>query len=142
MFALPKLKPSVIGFVLLYVAFCLSYIDRAAISIALAQIGKDFNLQASDLAIGTITMWSVFTVTTSFAWSLLSLIAIRFAFGIAEGGFPPAAIKAVSESFAKDDRPKMSALLISSNYAGSMIAPLIMAPLIIWLGWRHAFEVI
>ena len=51
MFALPKLKPSVIGFVLLYVAFCISYIDRAAISIALAQIGKDFNLQASDLGI-------------------------------------------------------------------------------------------
>jgi MFS family permease len=172
MFALPKLKPSVIGFVLLYIAFCISYIDRAAISIALAQIGKDFNLQASDLGIvisafflgyaamqvpggwladrigskyvviGTIAMWSVFTVTTSFAWSLLSLIAIRFAFGIAEGGFPSASIKAVSESFAKDDRPKMSALLMSSNYAGSMIAPLIMAPLIIWLGWRHAFEVI
>jgi len=172
MFVLPKLKPRVIGFVLLYIAFCISYIDRAAISIALAQIGKDFNLQASDLGIvisafflgyavmqvpggwladrigskyvviGTIMMWSVFTVTTSFAWSLFSLIAIRFAFGIAEGGFPPAAIKAVSESFEKDARPKMSALLTSSNYAGSMVAPLIMAPLIIWLGWRHAFEVI
>src|SRR4051794_38982571 len=172
MFALPKFKPSVIGFVLLYIAFCISYIDRAAISIALAQIGKDFNLQAADLGIvisafflgyaamqvpggwladrigskyviiGTIAMWSVFTVTTSFAWSLVSLIAIRFAFGLAEGCFPPASIKAVSESFAKDDRPKMSALLMSSNYAGSMIAPLIMAPLIIWLGWRHAFEVI
>src|SRR6185369_2997373 len=87
-------------------------------------------------------MWSLFTMTTSFAWSLLSLIVIRFAFGIAEGCFPPASIKAVSESFEKDDRPKMSALLMSSNYAGSMIAPLIMAPLIIWLGWRHAFEVI
>src|SRR3954470_15380281 len=165
-------KTSIVAFVLLYVAYCISYIDRAAISLALAQIGKDFNLQASDLGIvisafflgyavmqvpggwladrigskyvviGTIAMWSVFTVTTSFAWSLFSLIAIRFAFGIAEGGFPPAAIKAVSESFAKDDRPKMSALLTSSNYAGSMIAPLIMAPLIIWLGWRHSFEVI
>jgi len=172
MLALPKLKSSVIGFVLLYIAFCISYIDRAAISIALAQIGKDFNLQAADLGIvisafflgyaamqvpggwladrigskfvviGTIAMWSVFTMTTSFAWSLLSLIVIRFVFGIAEGGFPPASIKAVSESFQKDDRPKMSALLMSSNYAGSMIAPLIMAPLIIWLGWRHAFEVI
>jgi MFS family permease len=172
MFALPKLKSSVIGFVLLYIAFCISYIDRAAISIALTQIGKDFNLQAADLGIvisafflgyaamqvpggwladrigskyvviGTIAMWSVFTMTTSFAWSLLSLIVIRFAFGIAEGGFPPAAIKAVSESFQKDDRPKLSALLTSSNYAGSMIAPLIMAPLIIGLGWRHAFEVI
>lgn len=172
MFALPKLKPRAIGFALLYIAFCISYIDRAAISIALAQIGKDFNLQAADLGIvisafflgyavmqvpggwladrigskyvviGTIAMWSLFTVTTSFAWSLVSLIVIRFAFGIAEGCFPPASIKAVSESFAKDDRPKMSALLMSSNYAGSMIAPLVMAPLIIWLGWRHAFEVI
>src|SRR5438552_9913891 len=120
---------STVGFVLLYLAYVISYVDRAAISLALAQIGKDFNLQASDLGIvisafflgyaamqvpggwladrirskyvviGTILMWSVFTVTTSFAWSLLSLIAIRFAFGIAEGGFPPAAIKAVSESF-------------------------------------------
>src|SRR4051812_23666843 len=172
MFALPKFKPSVIGFVLLYIAFCISYIDRAAISIALAQIGKDFNLQAADLGIVisafflgyaamqvpggwlsdrfgskyvviiTIVMWSLFTAFTSLAWSLTSLIAIRFLFGIAEGGFPPASIRAVAEVFKKDSRPKMSALLLSSNYAGSMVAPLIMAPLILWLGWRHAFNAI
>jgi sugar phosphate permease len=41
----------VVGFVLLYIAFCISYIDRAAISIALAQIRKDFNLQAAELGI-------------------------------------------------------------------------------------------
>ena len=40
---LPR-KTSVIAFVLLYIAYCISYIDRAAISLALAQIGKDFNL--------------------------------------------------------------------------------------------------
>lgn len=167
-----KHRSSAVGFVLLYIAFCISYIDRAAISLALAQIGKDFGLQASELGIiisafflgyalmqvpggwladrigskyvvvGTIVMWSLFTVMTSFAWSLISLIAIRFTFGIAEGGFPPASIKAVAELFRKEDRPKMSALLTSSNYAGSMIAPLVMAPLIIWVGWRHAFEVI
>jgi sugar phosphate permease len=167
-----KHKSSAVGFVLLYIAFCISYIDRAAISLALVQIGKEFNLQAAELGIiisafflgyalmqvpggwladrigskyvviGTITMWSLFTVMTSLAWSLVSLIVIRFIFGIAEGGFPPASIKAVAELFQKEDRPKMSALLTSSNYAGSMIAPLVMAPLIIWVGWRHAFEVI
>ncbi|HTO67899.1 MAG TPA: MFS transporter [Bradyrhizobium sp.] len=167
-----KQSAGVVGFVLLYLAFCISYIDRAAISIALAQIGKDFNLQASDLGIiisafflgyaimqvpggwladrigskiviiVTIALWSVFTVMTSFAWSLLSLIAIRFIFGIAEGGFPPATVKAITELFDRKDSPKMSALLLSSNYAGSMIAPLVMAPLIIWLGWRHAFTAI
>jgi MFS family permease len=167
-----KQSAGVVGFVLLYLAFCISYIDRAAISIALAQIGKDFNLQASDLGIiisafflgyaimqvpggwladrigskiviiTTIALWSVFTVMTSVAWSLLSLIAIRFIFGIAEGGFPPATVKAITELFEKKESPKMSALLLSSNYAGSMIAPLVMAPLIIWLGWRHAFTAI
>ncbi|MDA9506665.1 MFS transporter [Bradyrhizobium sp. CCBAU 11386] len=168
---LPR-KTSVIAFVLLYIAYCISYIDRAAISLALAQIGKDFNLQAADLGIVisafflgyaamqvpggwlsdrfgskyvvivTIVMWSLFTAFTSIAWSLTSLIAIRFIFGIAEGGFPPASIRAISEVFKKDSRPKMSALLLSSNYAGSMVAPLIMAPLILWLGWRHAFNAI
>ena len=169
---LPKRNTGVVGFVLLYLAFCISYIDRAAISLALAQIGKDFDLQAADLGIVisafflgyavmqvpggwlsdrfgskyvvivTIAMWSLFTAFTSVAWSLGSLLAIRFIFGIAEGGFPPASIRAVAELFKRDSRPKMSALLLSSNYAGSMIAPLIMAPLILWLGWRHAFNAI
>jgi MFS family permease len=169
MLDLSKKQTSVLGFVLLYIAFCISYIDRAAISLALGQIGKDFNLQAADLGIVisafflgyaamqvpggwladrfgskfvvivTIAMWSLFTVMTGFAWSLVSLIAIRFIFGLAEGGFPSASIKGVAELFDKESRPKMSALLTSSNYAGSMVAPLIMAPLIIWLGWRHAF---
>jgi MFS family permease len=110
-------KTSIVAFVLLYIAYCISYIDRAAISLALAQIGKDFNLQAADLGIiisafflgyaamqvpggwlsdrfcskyvviVTIVMWSLFTAFTSLAWSLTSLIAIRFIFGIAEGGF-------------------------------------------------------
>lgn len=172
MSALLKHKTSIIGFVLLYIAFCISYIDRAAISIALAQIGKDFHLQAAELGViisafffgyaamqipggwladrfgsktvvvVTIGLWSVFTVMTSFAWSLTALIVIRFLFGIAEGGFPPASIKAVSEMFERDNKPKMTALLTSSNYAGSMVAPLIMAPLILALGWRHAFEAI
>ncbi|MET4068645.1 sugar phosphate permease [Bradyrhizobium sp. S3.2.6] len=165
-------KTGIIAFVLLYIAYCISYIDRAAISLALAQIGKDFNLQAADLGIVisafflgyaamqvpggwlsdrfgskyvvivTIVMWSLFTAFTSLAWSLTSLIAIRFVFGIAEGGFPPASIRAIAEVFKRDSRPKMSALLLSSNYAGSMVAPLIMAPLIVWLGWRHAFNAI
>jgi sugar phosphate permease len=163
---------SKVGFVLLYLAFLISYVDRAAISLALGQIGKDFDLAASDLGIiisaffvgyaamqipggwladrfgsklvivVAIAMWSVFTVTTSLAWSLVSLIAIRLIFGLTEGAYPAASIKAVTEMFDKPSQPKLSALLTSSNYAGSMLAPLIMAPLMIAFGWRQAFEVI
>ena len=161
-----------IGFALLYLAFLISYVDRAAISLALGQIGKDFNLGAADLGIvisafflgyaamqvpggwladrfgsklvvvAAIAMWSVFTVMTSLAWSLASLIVIRLIFGLTEGAFPAASIKAVTEMFDKPSHPKLSALLTSSNYAGSMLAPLIMAPLIIAFGWRQAFQVI
>jgi len=163
---------STVGFVLLYLAYVISYVDRAAISLALAQIGKDFNLQASDLGIVisafflgyaamqipggwladrfgskyvivfAIAAWSVFTVMTSFAWSLGSLIVIRLIFGLTEGAYPSASVKGVTELFDRPRRPKLSALLVSSNYAGSMLAPLIMAPLLIAFGWRHAFEVI
>src|SRR5436190_12528924 len=107
-------RQSTVGFVLLYLAFLISYVDRAAISLALGQIGKDYNLPASDLGIiisaffvgyaamqipggwladrfgsklvvvAAIAMWSVFTVTTSLAWSLTSLIAIRLIFGLTE----------------------------------------------------------
>ena len=161
-----------VGFVLLYLGYMISYIDRAAISLALAQIGKDFNLQASDLGIVisafflgyaamqipggwlsdrfgskyvvviAIAAWSVFTVMTSFAWSLASLIFIRLIFGLTEGAYPSASVKAVTEMFDKPSHPRLSALLVSSNYAGSMLAPLIMAPLLIVFGWRHTFEVI
>ena len=161
-----------VGFVLLYLGYVISYVDRAAISLALAQIGKDFNLQASDLGIVisafflgyaamqipggwlsdrfgskyvvviAIAAWSVFTVMTSFAWSLASLIVIRLIFGLTEGAYPSASVKAVTEMFDKPSHPRLSALLVSSNYAGSLLAPLIMAPLLIAFGWRHAFEVI
>jgi MFS family permease len=127
---------SVVGFVLLYLAFVISYVDRAAITLALAQIGKDFNLQASDLGIVisafflgyaamqipggwladrfgskyvivfAIAAWSIFTVMTSFAWSLGSLIVIRLIFGLTEGAYPSASVKGVTELFDKPSRPK------------------------------------
>ena len=112
-------RSGIVGFFLLYVAFLISYVDRSAISLALAQIGKDFDLQAADLGIiiisasflgyavmqvpgrwladrfgakyvivVAIAMWSVFTVMTSFSWSLASLIVIRLVFGLTEDAFP------------------------------------------------------
>src|SRR3954447_19209818 len=144
---LSRRKTSIVALVLLYLAYVISYVDRAAISLALAQIGKDFNLQASDLGIVisafflgyaamqvpggwladrfgskyvvviAIAAWSVFTWLTSFAWSLASLIVIRLIFGLAEGPFPPASTKGVAEMFDKPRRPKFAALLVSSNYA-------------------------
>jgi MFS family permease len=158
-------------FALLYLGYCISYIDRSAIALSLVAIGKEFHVGSAALGVVmstfyisyaamqipggwiadrwgskkvivvSVAFWSLFTLMTGLAWSLASLIAIRFIFGLGEGGYPGAAVKGVTESVARADRPKMSALLMSSNYVGSFIAPLAIAPLILLLGWRHAFFV-
>lgn len=164
-------RASLAVFALLYLGFCISYIDRSAIALSLVAIGKEFHVGTavqgvvmSTFYIGyaamqipggwiadrwgskkvivvSIAFWSLFTLMTGLAWSLASLIAIRFIFGLGEGGYPGAAVKGVTESCAREDRPKMSSFLMSSNYVGSFIAPLTIAPLIVYLGWRHAFFV-
>ncbi|MFP7170939.1 MFS transporter [Terribacillus sp. 7520-G] len=158
--------------VLLFIGWCISYIDRAAISIALASIGADFNLDSSVLGIvlsvffigyaamqipggwladrfgsknvilSAILLWSVFTAITGLAWSLASLIAIRLLFGLGEGAYPSASIKGLAENFPKEQRPKMSSVMLSSNYIGSAIAPLLVAPLLLAFGWRNLFFII
>lgn len=156
-------------FILLYLGYMISYIDRTAIALALAHIGKDFNVGPAELGIVlsafylgyaamqipggwladrygskvvivvSIGLWSLFTVMTGLAWSLASLLIIRFLFGLGEGSYPSSAMKGVAEIYPRKDRPKMAGLMISSNYVGSFVAPLIIAPLILWLGWRDVF---
>ena len=170
--ALNKGTGKYIVFALLYVGWCISYIDRAAISIALASIGKEFHLDASVLGVvlstffigyaimqipggwladkfgskkvimTAILLWSIFTLFTGFAWSLTALIVIRLLFGLGEGAFPAASVKGVSEVFTKKERSKMAAGLMSSNYIGSALAPLLIAPIMIAFGWRSLFHII
>jgi MFS family permease len=161
-----------IVFALLYAGWCISYIDRAAISISLALIGKEFSLSPSVMGVVlsaffvgysimqlpggwladkfgskkiiviSLLFWSAFTVFTGFAWSFTALIAIRFLFGLGEGAFPCASLKGLAEHFPKAERPKMTGALLSSNYMGSAIAPMVIAPLLLYCGWRHMFAVI
>lgn len=162
-------------FALLYIGFCISYVDRVAINIALANIGKEFGLNPSEMGvvlstffigyaimqipggwladkfgskmaiIGALFVWSLFTLGTGYAWSLTSLIVIRFIFGIGEGPFSVSAIKGIAEYFPKAERPKMATGLLSSNYVGSALAPMLVVPLMMYFGWRgmfHAFGIL
>lgn len=63
------------------------------------------------------------TIFTGLAWSLAALLVIRFLFGIAEGPYPPAAMKQVAQDFPLNKRAQLTAALISSNYAGAALAP-------------------
>ena len=170
--AVTKGKYKYLVLVLLYLGWCVSYIDRAAITFAATQIASEFQLKPSELGVLlssfflgysllqlpggwladrfgsrpviviSILLWSLFTGVTGMAWSITSLVVIRFVFGMGEGAFPAASVKGVAEHFTREERPKMSSLLMSSNYVGSMLAPLLIAPLILHFGWRAVFHTI
>ncbi|MCI1013696.1 MFS transporter [Herbaspirillum sp. C7C2] len=170
--AVTKGKYKYLVLVLLYLGWCVSYIDRAAITFAATQIAGEFQLKPAELGVLlssfflgysllqlpggwladrfgsrpviviSILLWSLFTGVTGMAWSITSLVVIRFVFGMGEGAFPAASVKGVAEHFTREERPKMSSLLISSNYVGSMLAPLLIAPLILHFGWRAVFHTI
>ncbi|WP_057913756.1 MFS transporter [Peribacillus muralis] len=156
----------------LYFGWIVSYIDRTVVSLSILKIGEDLSLDASKLGIVlsaffmgyalmqipggwladrfgsrkviviAVLFWSVFTALTGLAWSLTSLLLIRFLFGIGEGGYPSASTKAISDYFPADKRTKAQSTMMSSNSLGAALAPIICAPLLVWLGWRHVFWVI
>ncbi|MEE5988747.1 MFS transporter [Ligilactobacillus equi] len=156
---------------LIFIAYIICFIDRSAMNIALAYVGKDFHLNPAALGgvasafffsyslmqipggwladkvgskkmvIFSLIMWSFFTIMTGFAWSIASLLVIRVLFGIGEGGFPTASLKQIAEEFPKETRSQATTVTISSNYVGSALAPVIIAPIIAYTGWRNAFHI-
>lgn len=158
--------------IFVFLGFIICFIDRSAMNIALAYVGKTFTLSPAQLGVvgsafffsyslmqvpggwlvdrfGTKWMtvvslcaWSVFTIMTGFAWSFASLIVIRILFGLSESPYPAAAMKAVRLAYPKDQRGQASAVAISANYLGSAVAPFVVAPLIALLTWRGAFHVV
>lgn len=157
---------------MLYLGFCVAYIDRTAINISLSAIGQEFELSPATLGIVlsaffvgytvmqlpggmiadkigskkvimiSLAFWSVFTLATGFTYSLVALLIVRFLFGLGEGSFPPASFKGIAEYFPHDERSKMAGVLVSSNYVGSALAPIIVVPLMLFMGWRGMFHVL
>lgn len=156
----------------LFCGWIVSYIDRTVISLALVDMGNELNLSATQLGfaisafflgyalmqipggfladkfgskrliISAVIIWSIFTALTGFAWSLVSLIIIRILFGIGEGMYPAASTKAIATYFDPQKRTKAQSTMMSSNMLGGALAPIICAPLLVLLGWRHVFFVI
>ena len=157
-------------FFFLYVGFCISYIDRSAIGLALPSISKDFTLAPTQMGVVisaffigysimqlpggwmadkfgsksviliALTLWSIFTFMTGHASSLAGLLFLRFIFGLCEGPYAGACYRGIAEYFPRELRPAFATGVLSSNYIGSAIAPIIIVPLILWFGWRGMFQ--
>src|SRR5439155_4448455 len=157
--------------VLLFFLTLITYLDRVCISVVGVRIKTEFHLTngqfgwvlgAFSLAyalfeipsgilgdrigqravfIRIVLWWSLFTVLTGFTTGLASLIIVRFLFGMGESGAYPTSSAVISRWFpATETGRSMSALFVGQN-AGAAIAPLIVIPVAIGLGWRASFYV-
>jgi MFS family permease len=78
-----------------------------------------------------VSMWSIFTVATGWAWNLVSLVMCRFFFGVGEAGCFPNITKAFTLWFPFAERVRAQGILWLSARWGGAFTPLL-------VGWMLA----
>ena len=158
-------------FFLFFLTFIL-YLDRISISLMGVRIKSVFNLTneqfgwvlgAFSLAyalfeipsgimgdrmgqrlvlIRIVLWWSIFTALTGLTMGLVSLIIVRFLFGIGEAGAYPNLSGVISRWIPVRETAKSFSAIFVGQSLGAAIAPLIVIPLAASFGWRMPFFVI
>ena len=86
-----------------------------------------------------VTWWSIFTSLTTAAWNAVSMLAVRFIFGIGESGAFPIATRSLSRWMLPAERGFAQGI----THAGSRLGAAVTPPLVVWMilrwGWRSPF---
>ncbi|TWE08104.1 sugar phosphate permease [Neobacillus bataviensis] len=157
---------------MLFLGWSLGNFDRFIMNYAILGISKDLHLGATEtgivlssffagyaimqipggwladrfgfrkIIITALLAWSIFTVLTGFAWSLLSMILIRFLFGIGEGSFFPSASKGIAGWFPINERSRAMSIMLSSGTIMGVLTPIVGTHLIQGIGWRMIFHAV
>src|SRR5262245_33373565 len=150
-------------------AIAISYLDRQALSVAIAAVQRDIplnntefsQLQAAFLVayalmyagggalvdrLGTRTglvvimiAWSLASASHALATGFRSLLASRFLLGMGEGGGFPAATKAVAEWFPARERSTAMGIINAGTAVGAVVAPPAIALILSTGSWRVVF---
>lgn len=88
-----------------------------------------------------VVWWSVFTSLTGAAFSFTQLLAIRFLFGAGEAGAYPNMSGTVSKWFTARERARTQGYIWAASRFGGALAPIIVVPLQMHLGWRLTFVI-
>jgi MFS transporter, ACS family, hexuronate transporter len=86
--------------------------------------------------------WSVAALLHSFATGAISLGMFRFLLGIGEAGNWPAGVKVATEWFPESERALASGIFNSGSAVGAILAPPIVAGILLHYGWPAAFTAI
>ncbi len=129
-----KFQMSEQGYANVVTAFLISYTVMYTVGGAFVDwIGERIGMAAC------ILWWSICTMLTGLAQGVWSLGAIRFLLGLGEPGNYPAALRATTRWFPKDERGLPIALFSSGSAVGNILAPPMIAGLTLLFGWRSAF---
>ena len=154
---------------LVFLATVINYLDRQALSVAAPIITEQFHMSnvtysrvifAFMLAytvmngvsgpivdrVGTklgyalfIAWWSIAAMLHSLARGAYSFGVFRFLLGMGEAGNWPAGVKVVAEWFPVKERALASGIFNSGSSIGAVVAPPLVAWVVIQSGWRRAF---
>jgi MFS transporter, ACS family, glucarate transporter len=88
-----------------------------------------------------VVWWSFFTALTGAAWSLVSMLVTRFLFGAGEAGCFPNLTKVFTTWLPPGERVRAQGILWMSARWGGAFTPLVVTPILLWVGWREAFVI-
>jgi sugar phosphate permease len=149
----------------------ITFIDRTNISVTAPAIAKEFGFSKTELgsifsafgfayALGQIPggwfsdrygarkvlaivmpFWSLMTMATALAGGFISMLTIRFAFGLGEASAFPAATRAMQYWFPKSERGLVNGVTHSCNQFATTLVPFIGVAIMTAWGWRAVFYV-
>jgi ACS family hexuronate transporter-like MFS transporter len=155
--------------VLLFLATTVNYLDRAVLGVLKPLLDRDLGWTQIDYgwmvtafqatyALGyvlagrwfdqigvragllvAVTAWSFAACAHAAVHTVYGFVIVRALLGLAEGGFFPAAVKAVAEWFPQQARAFATGLFNSGSNAGAIICPIVVPFLAARWGWRGAF---
>ena len=165
--ASPRLRWVMIA--LAFFATLINYLDRQALSVAAPILQAQFHFSSIDYSrvvfafmlaytimngisgllidrLGTrvgyglfVAWWSLCAMFHALARGVWSLGILRFLLGLGEAGNWPGAVKVVAEWFPPEERSLASGIFNSGSAVGAILAPPIIAALVLRSGWHSAF---
>jgi len=156
---------------MLFLASIVTYLDRISISAAAPRMSRDLGLSTAQMGLvfsafvfayglfeipggwmgdrfgprliltRIVLWWSAFTALTGAVRTYAALLICRFLFGAGEAGFFPNSSCTISRWFPVGERAGATGVVWTASRLGAAIAPLIVVPLQLALGWRPVFYI-
>jgi ACS family glucarate transporter-like MFS transporter len=86
-----------------------------------------------------VIVWSIFTALTGAVFTAISLLLVRFLFGVGEAGAYPGATRALYSWLPANERGIGQGIFHSGARIGAAVSLVLMPLVMNWLGWRGMF---